>query len=67
MSIEPAVLALSGTVILLSLILTQLVSPYFAWLTALAGAGLLSFAFFGFCPAAMVFRAIGLKSERPER
>ena len=48
MTIERAVYAFAGFMILLSLALTQWVSPYFVWFTA-------------FCPAAIVFKAMGLK------
>jgi hypothetical protein len=63
MSITRAVTALAGTMVLLSVLLTALVSPHFVWLTVFVGANLLQSAFTGFCPAALLFRAIGLKPE----
>ena len=38
-----------------------LVSPLFVWLTVFVGLNLLQSAFTGFCPAAMVFRKLGVK------
>ena len=61
MTIERAVYAFAGFMILLSLALTQWVSPYFVWVTAFIGANLFQVAFSGFCPAAIVFKAMGLK------
>jgi hypothetical protein len=50
MSIDRIVLAFAGTVILLSLALSQIHSSYWLWLTAFAGANMLQSAFTGFCP-----------------
>jgi hypothetical protein len=61
MTIDRAVLALAGSMILLSLLLAHFVSPLWLWLTAFVGANLLQSAFTGFCPAAIVFRKLGLK------
>jgi hypothetical protein len=62
MTIDRAVLAMAGTIILLSLLLANFVSPLWLWLTAFVGANLLQSAFTGFCPAAIVFRKLGLKA-----
>jgi hypothetical protein len=61
MTIERAVLAFAGLVVLGSLALGYLVSPYWYLLTAFVGLNLLQAAFTRFCPAAIVFRKIGLK------
>jgi hypothetical protein len=61
MSIDRSVLAFAGVMVLLSVVLTSFVSPYFVWLTVFIGLNLLQSAFTGFCPAAMAFRALGLK------
>jgi hypothetical protein len=58
MSIDRAVMALAGAVILLTLILSQLHSFYWLWATALVGANLLQASFTGLCPAAIVFRRL---------
>jgi len=61
MSVDKAVLAFAGFMVLLSVALTVWVSPLFVWLTVFVGANMLQSAFTGFCPAAMIFRKMGLK------
>lgn len=61
MSIDRIVLAFAGAMILLSLALAQLHSPYWLWLTAFVGANLLQSAFTGFCPLARIVKALGAK------
>jgi hypothetical protein len=63
-SIERAVEAFAGFMVLLSVALTQLVHPGFVWLTVFVGANLFQQAFTGLCPAAWVMRKAGLRSER---
>lgn len=60
MNIDRAVLAFAGCVVLVSLLLSQLHSPWWLLLTAFAGANMIQAAFTGFCPAALAFRALGL-------
>ena len=62
MNVDRAVLTFAGSLVLLSLALAWLVSPYWLLLTAFVGANLLQAAFTGFCPAAIVFRKLGLKA-----
>lgn len=61
MSIDRAVMAFAGVVILASLGLGLAVHPYWFWLTALVGANLLQASFTGFCPLAMLLRKLGFK------
>lgn len=61
MSIDRIVLAFAGTVILVSLALSQLHHPYWLGLTAFVGLNLLQSAFTGFCPLALVLKAMGVK------
>lgn len=61
MSLDRAVLAFAGTMVLVSLALTYFVHPGFVWLTVFVGANLIQSAFTGFCPAAMLFRKIGIR------
>ena len=62
MSIDRAVMALAGTMILVSLGLSQLHSQYWLLFTAFVGLNLLQAAFTGFCPAAIIFKRLGLKA-----
>ena len=61
MSIDRAVLAFAGFMVLLSLALAEFVHPAWLWLTAFVGANMLQAAFTGFCPMALVFRKLGAK------
>ena len=61
MNIDRAVFAFAGIIILASLALGYWVTPWFFLLTAFAGVNMLQAAFTGFCPAAMIFKALGLK------
>ncbi|SIQ19726.1 Protein of unknown function [Rhizobium sp. RU33A] len=62
MSIDRAVLVFAGFMILLSLLLTYFVHPGFVWFTAFIGVNMIQSAFTGFCPAATIFRKLGLRS-----
>jgi hypothetical protein len=64
MSLEHGVEAFAGFMVLLSVTLAWLVHPGFVWLTVFVGLNLFQQAFTGFCPAALLFRRLGLKSER---
>ena len=61
MNIDKAVFAFAGCVVLLGLALGWPVNPYWFLLTAFAGLNMLQAAFTGFCPAAMVFKKLGLR------
>ncbi|MAB10208.1 DUF2892 domain-containing protein [Hyphomonas sp.] len=61
MNVDRAVFAFAGVVVSLSLALGYFVSPYWFLLTAFAGLNMFQAAFTGFCPAALIFKAIGLK------
>ena len=60
MSLDKAVMAFAGSVVLISLALSQLVSPWWLCLTAFAGLNMIQAAFTGFCPAAMAFKRLGV-------
>jgi hypothetical protein len=62
-SLERSVAAFAGFMVLLSVALTYWVHPGFVWLTLFVGANLFQQSFTGFCPAAMVMRRLGLKTE----
>jgi hypothetical protein len=61
MTIDNAVLSFAGAVVLSGLVLGWLVSPWWLLLTAFAGLNMLQAGFTRFCPAAMIFRRLGLK------
>lgn len=61
MSVDRLVVAFAGTLILVSLVLSQVHSPLWLWFTAFIGANMLQASFTGFCPAAWIFRKLGAK------
>ena len=61
MNIDRAVLMLAGTMVLISLTLAWVVSPYWLILTAFVGVNMFQAALSGVCPAAAIFRKLGLK------
>ncbi|NBZ89932.1 YgaP family membrane protein [Stagnihabitans tardus] len=61
MTLDRSVLLFAGVMVLASVLLTAFVSPHFLWFTVFIGANLIQSSFTGFCPAAMVFRAMGIK------
>ena len=63
MTVSKAVTAFAGFMVLLSVALTVWVSPLFVWLTVFVGANLLQSSFTGICPAASIFRKMGLNDR----
>lgn len=61
MTLDRSVLAFAGFMVLLSVVLTAWVSPLFVWFTVFIGLNLIQSAFTGFCPAAAVFRKLGVR------
>lgn len=62
MNVDRAVFAFAGVMVLLSLALAHFVSPLWLWFTAFVGLNLLQSSITGFCPAAIVFRKLGIAS-----
>lgn len=60
MTLDRAVQAFAGIMVIVSLLLTKFVHPNFFWLTAFVGFNLFQSAFTGFCPAAKVMRRLGV-------
>ena len=61
MSIDRLVLGFAGTMILFSLLLSVIHSPYWLWFTAFVGANLLQSSITGFCPMAIILKTVGVK------
>ncbi|MDT8449652.1 MAG: DUF2892 domain-containing protein [Wenzhouxiangellaceae bacterium] len=59
MNIDRLVFAFAGTMVLASLILSQVHSVHWLWLAAFVGANMLQAAFTGFCPLAKILAALG--------
>ena len=61
MTIDRAVFAFAGTMVLVSALLVWLVSPWWLLLTAFVGANLMQSSITGICPVAMLFKAMGAR------
>ena len=60
MTIENAIRVLAGTMILVSVLLARLISPWWLLLTCFVGLNLIQSAFTGCCPAETIFKKLGL-------
>ncbi len=61
MTLDRAVLAFAAIMVLISAALVYFVSMWWLLLTLFVGLNMLQSAFTGFCPAARVFRKLGVK------
>lgn len=61
MSLDRAVMMFAGVMVLVSLALTHWVHPAWVWLTVFVGLNLMQASITGFCPAAMLFRRLGVR------
>ena len=61
MSIDRAVLAFAGIMVLVSAVLTWVFSPWWLLLTVFVGANMVQASLTRFCPAAKIFKALGAK------
>jgi hypothetical protein len=59
MSIDRIVLAFAGAMVMLSIVLSIYVSPYWLILGGFVGLNLFQSAFTGFCPLAMILKKFG--------
>lgn len=62
MTLDRAVMMFAGFMVLLSVVLTAYVSPYFIWFTVFIGVNLIQSSITGFCPAASIFRKMGFQT-----
>lgn len=65
MSLDRAVMMFAGVMILISIALTQFVSPLWWLFTAFIGLNLMQSSVTGFCPAAMILRKLGVGRDQP--
>lgn len=62
MTLDRSVMLFAGCMVLLSVLLTAYVSPLFVWFTVFIGLNLIQSSFTGFCPAAIVFKKMGIRA-----
>lgn len=63
MTLENSIRMLAGILVLLSLGLSQVHSPYWLWLTAFVGFNLLQSSVTKFCPAEIIFKKLFFKEK----
>lgn len=61
MNIDRYVFAFAGTMILVSLVLAEIHSPYWLLLTAFVGLNMLQASLTGFCPLAFLLKRLGVE------
>ena len=61
MTLDVAVLRFAGFVVLTSVLLSIYVHPWWIALAAFAGLNMIQASFTGFCPAAMIFKKLGVR------
>ena len=64
MSIDRIVMAFAGAMVLASLALSLMLSPWWLLLAGFVGLNLFQAAFTGFCPLAIALKKLGAKSAR---
>jgi hypothetical protein len=61
MNLDRAVVTFAGFVVLLGIFLSMTVHPWWIALTIFAGLNMIQAAFTGFCPAAIIFKKLGVQ------
>lgn len=61
MTLDRAVMIFAGCVVLLGVALSFLVHPWWIALTVFAGFNMIQASFTGFCPAAILFKRLGVR------
>ncbi|MDK3072209.1 DUF2892 domain-containing protein [Sedimentitalea sp. JM2-8] len=64
MTLDRTVMMFAGFMILLSVVLTTFVSPLWMWFTVFIAVNLIQSSITGFCPAAKIFRKLGVKDGK---
>ncbi|TXH68128.1 MAG: DUF2892 domain-containing protein [Thiothrix sp.] len=62
MTLDRMILAMAGVMVLLSVLLAVYHNINWLWLTGFVGVNLLQSAFTGFCPAALIFKKLGIQA-----
>lgn len=61
MTLDAAVMRFAGAVVLVSILLSFYVHPWWIGLAIFAGLNMIQASSTGFCPAAMIFKKLGVK------
>lgn len=63
MSIERALFALGGTMVIITSLLALFHHPYWTWVTLFIGFNCLQSSFTGFCPPVWLMKKLNMKTE----
>ncbi len=63
MTVERSITAMAGFFIILSVLLAVYHNMNWLWFTGFVGLNLFQSSFTGFCPAALIFKMFGVKTE----
>ncbi|HET9398573.1 MAG TPA: DUF2892 domain-containing protein [Sphingomicrobium sp.] len=61
MNLDRTVMIFAGCMVLLGILLSVTVHPWWIGLSIFAGLNMIQAAFTGFCPAAIIFRKLGVR------
>lgn len=64
MTVERALFALGGVMVMITSLLALFHSPYWTWLTLFIGFNCLQSSFTGFCPPRLLMKKLGMKTEQ---
>ncbi|MBX9615763.1 MAG: DUF2892 domain-containing protein [Caulobacteraceae bacterium] len=62
MTLDRAVMMFAGLMVLVSIALAHWVHPAWFWLTVFVGLNLIQASITGFCPAALLFKRLGVRT-----
>ena len=63
MTVERSITAMAGYFVTVTVLLSIYHNPNWLWFTGFVGVNLFQSSFTGFCPAAMIFKKLGIKTE----
>ena len=64
MTVERALFALGGVMVMVTSLLALFHSPYWTWVTLFIGFNCLQSSFTGFCPPRILMKKLGMKTEQ---
>lgn len=64
MTVERALFALGGVMVMITSLLALFHSPYWTWVTLFIGFNCLQSSFTGFCPPRVLMKKLGMKTEQ---
>ena len=64
MTVERALFALGGVMVMITSLLALFHSPYWTWVTLFVGFNCLQSSFTGFCPPRVLMTKLGMKTEQ---